>query len=301
MTATTTVPRPKTEQTRPQGKRRSGSWLLRRLPWWIVALVLLGGVLLWIYPFLWMVSASLKEPLEIFGSGLNLLPDTLRWENYTRAWVDADFSRYMWNTVVVTVVTVALVVVRCAMAGYAIGRYNFVGRKVVVVVLVATLFVPTGYTIIPVVEISQQLGLLNSLTGVILALTGGGHVAMILLYWGYFRQIPKELEESAVVDGAGFFTIFFRIMLPLAMPVTATATLLTFLSTWNAFFLPLVFTFSRPDLRTLSVGMQAFVGENTTDWSGMAAAATLSLLPVVILFVVLQRHFVKGLAGAIKQ
>ncbi|MBM7791363.1 carbohydrate ABC transporter permease [Tenggerimyces flavus] len=301
MTATTTAPRPTTEQARPRRNRRSGSWLLRRLPWWIVTLVLLGGVLLWIYPFLWMVSASLKDPLEIFGSGLNLLPDTLLWENYTRAWVDADFSRYMWNTVVVTVVTVALVVIRCAMAGYAIGRYDFAGRKVVVVVLVATLFVPTGYTIIPVVEISQQLGLLNSLTGVILALTGGGHVAMILLYWGYFRQIPKELEESAVVDGAGFFTIFFRIMLPLAMPVTATATLLTFLSTWNAFFLPLVFTFSRPDLRTLSVGMQAFVGENTTDWSGMAAAATLSLLPVVILFVVLQRHFVKGLAGAIKQ
>jgi ABC-type glycerol-3-phosphate transport system permease component len=301
MTTTATAARPDTRQRVQRPNRWTKARLLRRLPWWIVMLVLLGGALIWIYPFLWMVSASLKEPLEIFGSGLNLIPDTVRWENYSRAWVDASFSRYMWNTVVITVVTVALVVIRCAMAGYVIGRYNFIGRKVVVVVLVATLFVPTGYTIIPVVEISQQLGLLNSLTGVILALTGGGHVAMILLYWGYFRQIPKELEESAVVDGAGFFTIFFRIMLPLAMPVTATATLLTFLSTWNAFFLPLVFTFSRPDLRTLSVGMQAFVGENTTDWSGMAAAATLSLLPVVILFVLLQRHFVTGLAGAIKQ
>ncbi|GAB3433861.1 carbohydrate ABC transporter permease [Flindersiella endophytica] len=289
---------------RPRGSRggkRPEGWLLRRLPWWIITVVLLIGALLWMYPFLWMVSASLKDPLEIFGSGLNLLPDSPKWENYARAWQDANFGRYMWNTVVITVITVLLVVLRCAMAGYAIGRYNFVGRRVVVVVLVATLFVPTGYTIIPVVEISQQLGLLNSLTGVILALSGGGHVAMILLYWGYFRQLPKELEESAVVDGAGFFTIFFRIMLPLAMPVTATATLLTFLSTWNAFFLPLVFTFSRPDLRTLSVGMQAFVGENTTDWSGMAAAATISLLPVVVLFILLQRHFVQGLAGAIKQ
>lgn len=302
MTATTTVPRHATRPTHAgQGKGSSKGRLLRRLPWWIVTFALLVGALLWIYPFLWMVSSSLKDPLEIFGSGLRLLPETPRWENYTRAWEGAHFNRYMWNTLVITVVTVALVVIRCAMAGYAIGRYSFVGRKVVIVVLVATLFVPTGYTIIPVVEVSQRLGLLNSLGGVILALAGGGHVAMILLYWGYFRQLPKELEESALVDGAGFFTIFFRIMLPLAMPVTATATLLTFLSTWNAFFLPLVFTFSRPDLRTLSVGMQAFVGENTTDWSGMAAAATLSLLPVVVVFILLQRHFVTGLAGAIKQ
>jgi len=131
-------------------------------------------------------------------------------------------------------------------------------------------------------------------------LSGGAHVASILLYLGYFRQLPRELEESAVIDGAGFLSVFGRIMLPLANPVTATVTLLTFLGTWNAFFLPLVFTFSRPDLRTLSVGMLAFVGENSTDWSGMAAAATISLLPVVALFVLLQRYFVEGIAGAIK-
>ena len=297
-----TVARAVAKQVRaPRANRWTYGRVLRRVPWWLAALVLLGGVLLWVYPFLWMVSASLKDQLEIFGTGLSLLPDEPMWGNYSRAWQDAHFDRYMWNTVVVTVVTVALVVLRCAMAGYAIARHRFAGRRIVIVVLVATLFVPTGYTIIPVVDISQRLGLLNSLTGMIIALTGGGHVAMILLYWGYFRQIPQELEDSAVVDGAGFFTIFFRIMLPLAMPVTATATLLTFLSSWNAFFLPLVFTFSRPDLRTLSVGMQAFVGENTTDWSGMAAAATISLLPVVVLFIVLQRHFVKGMAGAIKQ
>lgn len=117
---------------------------------------------------------------------------------------------------------------------------------------------------------------------------------------GYFSRIPKELFESAMVDGAGFLTIFLRVMLPLAMPVTATATLLTFLNTWNAFFLPLVFTFSRPDLRTVSVGMLAFSGEYSTDWSGMAAGAVISLAPVVILFFALQRYFVEGIAGAVK-
>lgn len=167
-------------------------------------------------------------------------------------------------------------------------------------VLVATLFVPTGYTIIPIVQVSLQLGVIDSLTGMILALSGAAHVSAILIYAGYFRQMPKELEEAAVVDGAGFLRVFFSIMLPLAMPVTATVALLTFLATWNAFFLPLVFSFSRPELRTLSVGMQAFVGENAVDWTGMAAAGVISIIPVVVLFFFLQRYFVEGIAGAVK-
>lgn len=296
-----TVTRTATRSGRPARRNRlHPAAILRRLPWWIAAAVTGVGAMLWMYPFLWMVSASLKDPLEVFAAGLDLIPKSAIWENYQRAWTDADFGKYLLNTVIVTVATVVLVVIRCGMAGYVIGRYGFRGKKIVVGVLVATLFVPTGYTIIPVVAISQQLGLLNSLTGMVIALSGSAHVAAILLYAGYFRGLPKELEEAAVVDGAGFFSIFFRVMMPLATPVTATVTLLTFLATWNAFFLPLVFTFSRPDLRTLSVGMLAFVGENSVDWSGMAAAAVISLLPVVALFIFLQRYFVEGIAGAVK-
>jgi raffinose/stachyose/melibiose transport system permease protein len=274
--------------------------ILRRLPWWLAAAALAIGCLIWIYPFLWMVSASFKTSAEVFTKGLDLLPDAPEWANYERAWVEAEFGTYLLNTVIVTVCTVVVVVVRCAMTGYVLARHEFRGRKIIMGVLVATLFVPAGYTIIPLVDLSQKLGLLNSLTGIILAMSGAANVAAILLYFGYFRGIPKELTEAALIDGAGFATIFFRVMLPLAKPVTATVTVLTFLSTWNAFFLPLVFTFSRPDLRTVSVGMLAFVGENATDWSGMAAAATISLLPVVVLFIVLQRYFIEGIAGAVK-
>jgi raffinose/stachyose/melibiose transport system permease protein len=117
---------------------------------------------------------------------------------------------------------------------------------------------------------------------------------------GYFNRLPKELEEAAVLDGAGFVTLFSRVMLPLARPIMATIILLTFLNSWNNFFIPLVFTFSQPDLRTLSVGMLAFVGQHSTDWSGMAAGATISLLPVMILFLFMQRYYVEGLAGAVK-
>lgn len=276
-----------------------GRWR-RRLPTWALTGVVAVIALLWVYPFLWMVSASLKDQLEVFTSGLDLLPGTAHWENYKRAWTDGGFSTYMLNTVLVSLATVVLVVARCAMAGYVLARYRFIGHRFVMVVLIVTLFVPAGYTIIPVVEVTARLGLLNSLTGMVLALSGGGQVAAVLLYMGYFRGVPRELEEAAVIDGAGFLTIFFRVMLPLAGPVTATVVVLTLLNTWNAFFIPLVFTFSRPELRTLSVGMQAFLGENSVDWPGMAAAATISMVPIVLLFVFLQRYFFDGIAGAIK-
>ena len=281
-----------------QPGRRRFTW--RTVSIWFGAIVLLCILAAWVYPFLWMVSAALKSPLEVFGSGLGLIPEDPQWSNFQRAWVDAQFGKYLGNTVIVTVATVAIVVVRCAMAGYVLARRRFYGRKLILGLLVATLFVPTGYTIIPVVDLATHLHLLNSLWGMIIAMSGGAHIASILLYLGYFHQLPKELEEAAIVDGAGFVRTFLQVMLPMAGPVTATVTLMTFMATWNAFFLPLVFTFSRPDLRTLSVGMLAFVGENSTDWSGMAAAAVISLLPVVILFIVLQRYFVEGIAGAVK-
>lgn len=288
-----------TKRFRSSTRRRAH--ILRRLPWWIAAALLAGACFLWIYPFLWMLSAALKNTSEIFGQGLNLIPPNFRWHNYVHAWKAAHFGTYLKNTVIVTVVSVLIIVLRSAMAGYVLARYRFRGKKVVVGVLIATIFVPVGYTIIPVVDIAQKLHLLNSLAGMILALGGGAQVAMILLYMGYFYRMPRELSESALVDGAGFLTLFFRIMLPLANPVTATATLLTFLNIWNAYFLPLVFTFSRPNLRTVSVGMEAFSGEYSTDWSGMAAGAVISLAPVVVLFFVLQRYFVEGIAGAVKQ
>lgn len=267
----------------------------------IIQLVILAGIsLVWIYPFLWMVSASLKDSLEIFTSGLNLVPREWLWSNYTRAWNDAGFSTYMLNSVLITIGSVFVVIVRCSLTGYVLARYTFIGKKFVVGVFLATIFIPAGYTIIAVMELSQTLGLLNTHLGIILALSGGGHVAAILLYAGYFSRIPRELEEAAVLDGATFLDVFRSIMLPLAGPVTATVGVLTFLSSWNAFFVPLVFTFSRPDLRTLAVGMLAFRGEHSTDWSGLAAAATLSLVPVVILFAFLQRYFLEGVAGAVK-
>lgn len=275
---------------------------VRVRPGTLISVLLLAAIsVIWIYPFLWMLSASLKEPKEIFTAGLNLIPLKWVWENYLRAWDTARFSTYMFNTIFITVGTVVLVVLRTSLVGYVIGRYSFIGKRVLVGLLLVTLFVPNGYTIIPIVKLSNELGLLNSLWGIVFAMGGGAYVAEVLLFSGFFGKIPKEMEEAAVLDGASFVDIFARIMLPLAMPIVATVVIMTFINSWNSFFLPLVFTFSRPDLRTLSVGMYAFVGEHETDWSGMAAAATISLVPVITLFFFMQRYFIQGLAGAVKE
>ncbi|MGW4962169.1 carbohydrate ABC transporter permease [Nonomuraea sp. NPDC004186] len=267
----------------------------------VTAVLLLVLGCLWVYPFVWLVSASLKTSPEIFGTGLGLLPEEPVWENYARAWSEVGFARYLVNTLVITAGTVVLVVVRSALAGYVLGRYDFVGKKFVIGLFLVTFFLPEGYTIIPITQLTDQLGLLNTHAGVILGLGAGGQIASTLLYAGFFRKLPKELEECARLDGAGHFTVFFRVMLPLAWPITATVVILTYLFAWNVYLLPLVFTLSDSDLRTLAVGMTVFVGERETDWSGMAAAAVISLIPVIAVFVVLQRKFVDSIAGAVKQ
>lgn len=266
----------------------------------VTTIVLTPIAFLWIYPFLWMISASLKTQQEIFG-GLGLIPSSPRWENFSRAWTDAHMGRYFFNTVVITGASVAIVVITTAMMGYVLGRHSFPGKKIIVGFFVATVFLPEGYTIIPIFELINWLKLGDSLFGVILAQSGGAHVVVILLFTGYFSQLPKETEEAAILDGCGFFRVFWQIMLPLTKPIIATAVIMQFMYSWNDFLLPLVLTLSRPDLRTLAVGVYSFQGQYFTDWSGMAAAATISLLPIILLFLFLQRYFVQGIAGAVKQ
>lgn len=266
----------------------------------ITTLLLLPVCVIWIYPFLWMVSASLKTDQEIFA-GIGLVPSSPQWGNFARAWTEANMGRYFFNTVVVTGLSIAIVVISAAMIGYALGRYSFPGKRIIIVAYIATIFVPEGYTIIPIFALINSIGLGDSLFGIVLGVSGGANVIIVLLFAGFFNQLPKELEEAAVVDGAGFFRVFWTIMLPMTKPVIATAVILQFMQAWNAFLLPLVLTLSRPELRTLSVGMTAFQGEYFTDWSGMAAAATISLLPIIVVFLFLQRYFVDALAGAVKQ
>ena len=266
----------------------------------LVIIVLAIFCFAWIYPFLWMISASFKDSLELFQKGLNLIPDSFSFESYSRAWTKGGFSAYFYNSVFTTVFTILLVVIRCALAGYVLAMYDFPGKKIILSILIATFLVPAGTTIIPIVGFSQRMGLLNTRAGLILAMAGGGQVTSVLLYKSFFERVPSSLTEAAIVDGAGFLTVFGKVILPMSGPVTATVIILTFMFAWNNFMLPLVFTFGQPSLRTLPVGMLAFQSANETDWSGMAAAGTLTLVPIIACFIALQKYFVSGIAGAVK-
>jgi multiple sugar transport system permease protein len=256
--------------------------------------------IIWIYPFIWMVSASLKTNTEYITSGLTLIPDKLQFTNYVRAWETASFSLYFFNTVIVSVFVVTIVIGVCALTGYALGRYSFPGRMIFLTAVSATLFMPKGYTIIPIYTIINAIGLNNSLVGIILAEAGSAHVLFILLFTAHFRGLPKELEEASKLDGCGFLRTFIQVFLPLSKPIAATTGILQFMWTWNSFLVPLVLTLGKPDLRTLGVGMYQFVGEHSTDWTGMAAGASISLLPIILIFILFQRYFVEGVAGAVK-
>ena len=246
-----------------------------------------------------MLSASFKTDFEIWG-GLGLIPDRLVWENFERAWFGANMGRYFFNTLIITVVSVIIVVVTTGMFGYVIGRYSFPGKKILIGILIGTIFIPQGYTIIPVFDLLNNLNISKNLIGLTLATAGHTPVIYILLFAGYFSRVPVELEEAAKMDGAGFVRTFISIMLPLTKPVVATVSILQVLHAWNDFLLPVVITLGNPDIRTLSVGVYAFKGEYFVDWSGMAAASVITILPIIILFLFMQKYFVEGVQGAVK-
>jgi ABC-type glycerol-3-phosphate transport system permease component len=215
-----------------------------------------------------------------------------------RAWSKAQFNRYLLNSVIYAVCSTSISVIVSALAGYVLARYKFPGSRFLQLLILAMLFLPTATSILPVFDLMQKLGILNTPFAVILALSGGVGFSAIL-FQGYFRNIPQDLYDAAMVDGASFLQQF-RLVLPLARPIIATSVILGFNSAWQDYFTPLVFTLGRPELRTLSVGLRAFTGQYSVDISGFAAATTISMVPIIIVFIIFQRQFVNGLAGAVK-
>lgn len=164
----------------------------------------------------------------------------------------------------------------------------------------ASITIPLTFTIIPIYELLNGLHMTNSLLGLIIAECGGSHILFLMLFSSFYTSIPNEMEEAAIVDGCGFLQTYFKIMFPLGKPVIVTVVIMQFIWTWNSFLLPLVLTLSKPELRTLAVGLYALKGEHVVDWTGIAAGASIAVIPVIILFICLQKYFVDGIAGAVK-
>jgi len=254
----------------------------------------------WVYPFLWMISASFKSQPEFFDNRLGLIPEAPTADNFIRIWSKADFGTYFINTIVVTLFSVIIVLIMTMMAGYAMGRYRFVGRNLCMGVFLGSIAIPLVSTIIPTYEVVKSMKLVGTKLGLVLSQAGGAHVIFLLLFTSFFESVPKELEEASKMDGCNYFRTFFHVMMPLCKPVATTVVIMETIWAWNAFMLPLVLTLNNPASRTLAVGLYAFKGENTVDWTGIAAGGTVAVIPVIILFIFMQKHFVEGIAGAVK-
>jgi ABC-type glycerol-3-phosphate transport system permease component len=262
--------------------------------------VLLVAGFFWVYPFLWALGSSLKSQAGFIDEGLGIVPRELDWLNYVNAWTGANFGTYFLNTVLITVCTVAATLLFASMAGFALARTSFPGKRVLLAVIVVTFFLPRGYTIVPVYDLVQHLGLLNTLWSVVLVQVAGGMVFNTFLFMGYFATVARDIEEAAEVDGATFNQAFWFVILPLARPMLATLGLFTFINSWNDFLTPLVFTLGQPQLRTLAVGLYAFISQTSTDWTSLCAASIISLAPIILVFAFAQRHIVDAIAGAVK-
>ena len=273
--------------------RRTTSLNLVAIP----LLLLLSFV--WSYPFLWTISTAFKTQLGAFTAGAGLVPHPVELDNFRRAWVTAGFSQYFVNTVVYAVGATTIELTKSALCGYVLARYRFWGRDLLYRVIVLTLFVPVISILIPQFVLIEHLGLLNTRFGVILAQAGGAGALYVLLFTSFFEGLPQELFDAARVDGAGFLQTFL-LMIPLARPVIAVVVIFQFVSNWNDFTVPLVFTLGQPDLQNLAVGMLHFQGTHSFDWTGFAAAMLISFVPVLLVFLAFQGYFVRGLAGAVK-
>lgn len=293
-----TVGKPKpVVKAQPEARRWTRSQLNRLITYGLLSV----GGFFYLYPFLWMVGSALKTNRDFFKLGLQLLPSgTWHFDNFVRAWTVGNFGQYFANTVFVTTCVVLGKVIFASMLGYVLARTDLPGKRILFGVMIGLMFIPAGYTIVPFIEVVSTLRLLNTIWALIIPAVLGGLLFDAFLYTGYFSTMPKELEEAAVLDGASFPQMFRYVAFPLAAPMTATVALLNIMSTWNDFFSPLVLVYNRPELRTLAVGMYAFVRENTRDWTLTCAAAVITIAPIVIAFVFMQRYFVEGIAGAVK-
>ncbi len=269
-----------------------------RTGWWSAAL-LVSFAAITVLPILGILLLSL-QPEEAQLSGFEI-PDRLAFENYARAWEVAHFGSYLRSSLIVSVAVVAGTVVVSTLSGYAFGTMRFAGDNFLFYLLLAGLVIPFEAVIVPLYVQLRAGHLTNTWWSVILPLIGVNSSFGTFWMRAYFRAVPRQLIDAASLDGAGSLRILWRVLLPGARPALLTLVVLVFMWSWNEFLLPLVML-SREDLRTAPLGLAFFAGRYTVDRSGMAAAAVMVALPVVVLFVATHRRFVHGMwVGALKQ
>jgi multiple sugar transport system permease protein len=262
--------------------------------------VLIIGAGIMIVPFVYMLSTSFKSQAFVLSLPPQFIPHPATVSNYTEAWTSYDFARYFINSLIVAVLTTALSLLLSSMMAYGFARFDFGGKEALYRLLLLGLMIPAMMLIIPQFVLAKYLGLLDSLAGLVVFYVAGSLPLNTFLLRGFFAAIPAELEQAMAIDGAGPWRRYWQLILPLAKPALATATIFTFLASWDEFAWALTII-NTPGKQTLPLAIALFQGQNSTLWGLVFAASVMAVIPVIVVFLVFQRYFVQGLtSGAVK-
>lgn len=263
------------------------------------ACLMTGLALVFVFPFFWTVSSSLKAVSELYAFPPLLFPSVPQWKNYVTVLETVPFLTWMWNSLYVVILSTIGVLLSASLAGYAFARFQFRGRNVLFILTLATMMLPAQVTLIPQFVLFHDLGWIDSLKPLWIPFWFGGGAFYIFLLRQFILTLPRELDEAAVIDGANPFTILSRILLPLCKPALATVAVISFIGRWDDFVEPLIYLNS-PKVFTLALGLNFF---RTVPESGglptehlLMAASVMTTLPPIILFFLAQRYFVSGIA-----
>ncbi|AJY73463.1 carbohydrate ABC transporter permease [Paenibacillus beijingensis] len=273
--------------------KRKGPGLIRFV---MLALFLLGTLL----PFYWMFITSLKGRQEIYGDKLTFWPEELTWANYIETFKTSNFPHYFANSFIVSIVSGILVLIVSILGGYSLARYRFKGKGVIMLLFLGTQMIPVIIMLVPLFIAFSELNMLDSLTSLIVTYTAINIPFCLITISGFFQRIPVALEEAAMIDGCGRLETVVRIILPIMLPGIVATFVFAFTAAWNDLFFGIMFTTSE-SVKTVPVGLNNFVQKFDVNWGEMSTAGILSLLPVVVLFAIMQRYIVAGLSqGAVK-
>jgi len=252
-----------------------------------------------LFPLYIMISTSLKPEGNILPSWDTLIPKEVTLKNYVDVWMSANFNRYFLNSVIVTVAVTILNIILDSIVAYALSRKDFKGANLILLLILATMMIPAQVLMIPLFILIKKLAMYNTYWALILpfAVQGFG----IFLMKQYFDGLPKSLDEAARIDGGGDFTILFRVLFPISRPAIAVLGINTFLTTWNSFLYPLIFT-NTDDMRTLPIGIAYFNTLHGIDYVHLMAGSSIATIPVIVVFLAFQKQIISGLVrGAVKE
>lgn len=243
-------------------------------------------------PMLWMLSSALKSQPEVLARPPVLVPETLHWSNFVEVFEAVPFARWMINSAFVATTVTVVSLLFHSMAAYSLARLDYPGRNLIFIAILSTLMIPFTVILIPLFIVVDFIGWVDTYWGLIVPMIP--HAFGIFLLRQFYLGLPRELEEAAIVDGASLVKVYTRIVLPLSRPIMAALGIFFFLANWNRFLWPLIITHDR-DLYVVQVGMQQFSGERGTQYQLIMAASTIAVLPILVLFFVLQRRLIEGI------